>query len=215
MSEETEGAKKIPAATKKNTTRRTTKSASSTTAKKPAAKKAAAPRKTGATKAASAKTAATKAKSSKTSQSTGAKPSGAKATATKKTATPKVASEAKTSQQEDTTGANTMNSENTTHSENNNSSQMLEDLKGRDWPKILTRALLMFFFGVLGSAALWVAFFLAATQVVFTIFAGETNPSLTRIIKQLANFIHDVLDYLSFASDETPFPFERKWPDAS
>ena len=214
MSEEIEGAKKASPASKKTTTRRTTKSASSTTAKKPAAKKAA-PRKTGATKAASAKTAATKAKSSKTSQSTGAKSSRAKTTATNKPATPKVASEANASQQEDTTGANTMNSENTTHSENRHSSQMLEDLKGRDWPKILTRALLMFFFGVLGSAALWVAFFLSATQVVFTIFAGETNPSLTKIIKQLANFIHDVLDYLSFASDETPFPFERKWPDAS
>lgn len=214
MSEETEGAKKASPAGKKTTTRRTTKSASSNTAKKPAAKKAA-PRKTGATKAASAKTAATKAKSSKTSQSTGAKPSPAKTTATNKSATPKVASAASASQQEDTTGANTMNSENTTQSDTHHSSQMLQDLKGRDWPKILTRALLMFFFGVLGSAALWVAFFPAATQVVFTIFAGETNPSLTRIIKQLANFIHDVLDYLSFASDETPFPFERKWPDAS
>lgn len=108
-----------------------------------------------------------------------------------------------------------MNTENTSQSGSQQSAQILEDLKGRDWPKILTRALLMFFFGVLGSAALWVAFFLAATQVIFTIFAGETNPSLTRIIKQLANFIHDVLDYLSFGSDETPFPFERKWPDAS
>lgn len=93
-------------------------------------------------------------------------------------------------------------------------SKMVEDLKGRDWPKIIQRALLMFFFGVLGWISLSLAFFLAAAQVVFTIFAGEANSALTRIIKQFANYIHDVLDYLSFASDECPFPFGRKFPDA-
>ena len=107
-----------------------------------------------------------------------------------------------------------MNSDAATAKTQNTTSQLVEDLKGRDWPQILKRALLMFFFGVLGSAALYVAFFLAATQVVFTIFAGETNPSLTRIIKQLGNYIHDVLDYLSFATEECPFPFGRSWPDA-
>lgn len=109
-----------------------------------------------------------------------------------------------------------MNSDTETAKTHNSTStsQLVEDLKGRDWPQILKRALLMLFFGVLGSAALYVAFFLAATQVVFTIFVGETNPSLTRLIKQLANYIHDVLDYLSFASEECPFPFGRKWPDA-
>lgn len=94
-----------------------------------------------------------------------------------------------------------------------NGAQMLEDLKGRNWPEIIKRAVLMFFFGVLGSVALWVAFVLAAVQVVFTIFAGEANPALTRVIKQCSGYISDVLEYLSFATDESPFPFDRSFPD--
>lgn len=92
-------------------------------------------------------------------------------------------------------------------------SQMLEDLKGRNWPEIIKRALLMFLFGVLGSAALWIAFVLAAAQVIFTIFAGTANEDLTRIIKQCGGYVYDVLDYLSFSTDECPFPFGRKIPE--
>ncbi len=214
MSDETGDKKEAATAPRKTTARRTTKKAGSTAAKKPAAKTAAS-RKTSTSKTSAAKSTASKTKTSKTAAKTAQKAGTAKPAETKTTANPNQEAEKTVSQQEEPSGASTMNSENTSQSGSHQSSQILEDLKGRDWPKILTRALLMFFFGVLGSAALWVAFFLAAAQVVFTIFAGETNPSLTRIIKQLANFIHDVLDYLSFASDETPFPFERKWPDAS
>lgn len=99
-------------------------------------------------------------------------------------------------------------------SEEYNASRMVEDLKGRDWGQIIQRALFMFFFGVLAWITLSVAFFLAAAQVVFMIFAGEANSALTRLIKQGGNYIRDVLDYLSFASDECPFPFGRNLPDA-
>ncbi len=94
-----------------------------------------------------------------------------------------------------------------------NTANLVEDLKGRDWPKIIQRALLMVFFGFLAWVTISVAFFLATAQVVISIFVGEPNAALTRLIKQGANYIHDVLDYLSFASDECPFPFGRKLPD--
>lgn len=93
-------------------------------------------------------------------------------------------------------------------------SNLVDDLKGRDWPKIIQRALLMVFFGFLAWVTISVAFFLASAQVVISIFVGEPNAALTRLIKQGANYIHDVLDYLSFASDECPFPFGRKLPEA-
>ena len=93
-------------------------------------------------------------------------------------------------------------------------SKMVEDLKGRDWPKIIQRALLMVFFGFLAWITISVAFFLATAQVVISIFVGEPNKALTRLIKQGANYISDVLDYLSFASDECPFPFGRDLPEA-
>lgn len=93
-------------------------------------------------------------------------------------------------------------------------SKMVEDLKGRDWPKIIQRALLMVFFGFLAWITISVAFFLATAQVVISIFVGEPNKALTRLIKQAGNYIRDVLDYLSFASDECPFPFGRDLPEA-
>ena len=90
---------------------------------------------------------------------------------------------------------------------------MIDDLKGRDWPQIIKRALLMFFFGVLGSFALYLSFVMAVAQVGFSIFAGQPNEALTRVMRQCAFYIRDVLDYLSFASDECPFPFGRDLPE--
>ena len=101
----------------------------------------------------------------------------------------------------------------TQNEQQNNGSNIVEDLKGRDWPQIIQRALLMVFFGFLAWVTISVAFFLATAQVIISIFVGEPNAALTRLIKQGANYIHDVLDYLSFASDECPFPFGRNLPD--
>lgn len=93
-------------------------------------------------------------------------------------------------------------------------SKMVEDLKGRDWPKIIQRALLMVFFGFLAWITISVAFFLATAQVVISIFVGEPNKDLTRLIKQGSSYIGDVLDYMSFATDECPFPFGKNLPEA-
>jgi hypothetical protein len=91
--------------------------------------------------------------------------------------------------------------------------KLVDDLKSRDWKQILTRALLMFFFGILGTVALYVSFVLAAAQVVLSIVAGESNSALTKVMKQCSAYLKDVIDYLSFASDECPFPFGRDWPE--
>lgn len=203
MSEDTAKAESADQSPAKKTTkpRASTKKASAGSAK-PAAKKPAARRKPAAAK----------------------KTAGATPKKTEKAISPEV-DEAKTSDEtskkeaprqttEDLTGGTTMSSEHQASQSQTNSSQLMEDLKGRDWPQIVKRAFFMFFFGVLGWVSLSLAFFLAAAQVLFTIFAGEANSNLTRVIKQFANYIHDVLNYLSFATDETPFPFDRKWPDA-
>jgi len=174
--------------------------------KKPAAKRAPAKAKTTASKAAAAK-----------------KPTARKASAAKKPAAQSDASMNDQSATSKTTDNNQKSrvsepgTEQTAHAERgdhrHNTANLVEDLKGRDWPKIIQRALLMVFFGFLAWVTISVAFFLATAQVVISIFVGEPNAALTRLIKQSANYIHDVLDYLSFASDECPFPFGRNLPD--
>lgn len=204
MSEDTEkaGPAKQPAAKKTTKPRTSTKKASASSAKT-ASKKPAARR-----KPAAAKKASEASTSQKFEETVGPDADEAK-TANE---TPGNGASQKTT--EEVTGDTTMSSEHQASQSHTNSSQLMEDLKGRDWPQIVKRAFFMFFFGVLGWVSLSLAFFLAAAQVLFTIFAGEANSNLTRVIKQFANYIHDVLNYLSFATDETPFPFDRKWPDA-
>ncbi len=219
MSEETGSGADKKDTPKKTTTRRPAAKKTASSARKTVAKPAT--KKTPAKKAPARKSAATKSSSAKTSATKKTAAAKSASTAKTKTVTAKAAPKQQTEaaeppagQNEDTTGDTKMNSEAETAKNHSSTSQIVEDLKGRDWPQIIKRALLMFFFGVLGSMALYVAFFLATAQVVFTIFAGETNPSLTRLIKQLGNYIHDVLHYLSFATEECPFPFGRGWPDA-
>lgn len=162
------------------------------------------------------------------------KPAGAKTTskaasakkpATRKTATPrKSATQDSATATEQPTASTRSSANEQLHTSEKTSTQssgrdydasnLVNDLKGRDWPKIIQRALLMVFFGFLAWVTISVAFFLATAQVVISIFVGEPNAALTRLIKQGANYIHDVLDYLSFASDECPFPFGRKLPEA-
>ncbi len=188
--------------------------AEDTPRKKPAARKTSAKSTTAAKKPAARKATTGKAAAQKTTRkATGAAKSADTGTGAVKTETP-----AKAEPAPDTASkkAATPEQEPRQAGDKNDydASKMVEDLKGRDWPKIIQRALLMFFFGVLGWITLSLAFFLAAAQVVFTIFVGEANPALTRLIKQGGNYIRDVLDYLSFGSDECPFPFGRRLPDA-
>lgn len=98
------------------------------------------------------------------------------------------------------------------HKHSFDSGKVIEDLKGRDWGQIISRALLMFFFGVLGTFALYLAFFLAVTQVFFSIFSGAPNGKLTGIMLQLSGYVKDVIAYLSFSSDDLPFPFGKDIP---
>lgn len=188
----TKASPKKTAATKKTSTR--PKTAANATASKPAAKatpKKAAPKKTGATSRSAANSEPI---NEKQPQHSSAKEKTDEATGT--------ANEQMSSEKQ--------NAEN--DHKVNDAAKIVEELKGRNWPKIIQRALLMFFFGVLGTFALYLSFVLAVAQIGFTIFAGNPNEQLSRIIRQCGLYIKDVAEYLSFASDECPFPFGRDLP---
>lgn len=186
----------------------------------------AAPKKTTATGAKKAPAKKAPAKKSAPARASAAKPA-ARKTAPKKSAATQAAAEkapvtAKASL-DDTKAHVAEPAEQTAHSNahsqeetsNNDSAQLFEELKGRNWPQIIKRALLMFFFGVLGTIALYLAFVLAFAQVVSSIFIGEPNKALTNIMHQCSGYIRDVVDYLSFASDECPYPFGRDLPNGN
>lgn len=179
--------------------KKTSTASSATPKKKPATKKPAA-KKTPAKKA-PAKTAAAK----KTAATSSSNPS-TKAEATQKNAN--------TSSVQTETVQNDAKADTSSSEKDYDASKIVEDLKGRDWPKIIQRALLMVFFGFLAWITISVAFFLATAQVIISIFVGEPNKALTQLMKQGANYIRDVLGYLSFDTDECPFPFGKDLPEA-
>lgn len=197
---EAKAARKKPAAAKKKAS-----------AKKPAAKKPAAKKTTAKAAPAAKKSTAAQKKSTPASKKPASQNKAEEKTAT---ATKPEPSEARSANavSEEPKDQSSDTSQKSSSSENFDGAQILEDLKSRNWGQIITRALLMFFFGVLGTFALYIAFFLAFTQVIFSIFVGGPNDKLTAVMSQLSGYLKDVISYLSFASDELPFPFGKDVP---
>ena len=212
MSEDTSNMankKIVKKAAPKKAAPRTKTATAKPTASKSAVKKTAAKAKTTATKSAKPRA---KAAAKKSTASTSA----VKVVEEKTTADAKKQSKdaASTATKEDNAHFDAGDADKTNSSHNKqDASQIIDDLKERDWPQIIKRALLMFFFGVLGSFALYLSFVLAVAQVGFSIFVGQPNQALTRVMRQCAAYIRDVLEYLSFGSDECPFPFGRDLPE--
>ncbi len=62
----------------------------------------------------------------------------------------------------------------------------------------------------LASLVMWV---LVAAQFLFSLISGEDNSQLRRFGASLSAYIFDVLKFLTYNSEEKPFPF-ADWPEA-
>lgn len=62
----------------------------------------------------------------------------------------------------------------------------------------------------LASIVMWV---LVILQFVFSLVTGQDNEHLRRFGYSLSTYIYDVLKFLSYSSEEKPFPF-ADWPSA-
>jgi len=199
MAEATEN--KVPA--------KKTKAAKKPPAKKPAAAKAAAKSKTAA-KAPTKKAVAKK---------PAAKKAAVKKTPAKKKVAPKAAAET-TAPVEDVTvkvapqpapKPEAESTEESTHA-GFDSEKLITELKEKDWGTIATRAFFMVFFGFLANLALGVTFVLALLQFVLMVGTGKPNHTVTSIISRLATYIGQALNFLSFKSEDKPFPMDLDLP---
>ena len=75
-----------------------------------------------------------------------------------------------------------------------------------------------FLFMVICSILVWLASIVGAVVVVLgflmVLFTGEVNRELRGIGQSLATYIYENIRYLTFNSDERPFPFGADWPSA-
>ncbi len=89
-----------------------------------------------------------------------------------------------------------------------NDSTIEENLKSRStW----LRLLFMILFLALWSISRVVVFTVVVLQFFWVLFAGETNARLGAFGQSLATYSYDIVMYLTFNTEEQPFPF-ADWP---
>lgn len=69
------------------------------------------------------------------------------------------------------------------------------------------RALFMIMFGVIAYVAVLVLFLLSLIQLIVYLINRAPNHDLRQISRELVGYISVVLGYLTFVTDEKPFPF--------
>jgi Domain of unknown function (DUF4389) len=77
--------------------------------------------------------------------------------------------------------------------------------------KTWMRGLYMLIFVVLYSVAEVVVGAVVVLQFLFTLFTGQTNARLILFGHDLSRYIYEVMLFMTFNSEELPFPF-REWP---
>ncbi len=75
-----------------------------------------------------------------------------------------------------------------------------------------------FLFMVVCSILVWLASIVGAVVVVFgflmVLFTGEVNRELRGVGQSLATYIYENIRFLTFNTDDRPFPFGGDWPSA-
>ncbi len=75
------------------------------------------------------------------------------------------------------------------------------------------RLFFMLVFWVLAGVTTFVASVVIVLGFFWVLFTGETNVQLKQAGKSIAAYIYQIISYLTYNSDEKPFPF-GEWPPA-
>jgi len=91
---------------------------------------------------------------------------------------------------------------------------MQPELKQRLTAKaIWMRGLYILLFAVIFGVAEVVLWAVVILQFLLTLFTGEANTQLRAFGLSLAAFLYQIVAFMTFNSDERPFPFSP-WPEA-
>jgi hypothetical protein len=86
--------------------------------------------------------------------------------------------------------------------------EIKSNLKNTDsWKRLLY----MLLFVITYNVAEVVVAVVVLLQIILTLFTGKRNPRVLDFGAQLSTYIYQVLQYLTYNSDEPPFPF-ADWP---
>ena len=69
--------------------------------------------------------------------------------------------------------------------------------------------------GVVFPTLIIVGLMVILLQFLWVLFTGRTKKEFSAVGRQLAEYSKEIVLYLSFNTDERPFPFDRDWPSSS
>lgn len=78
-----------------------------------------------------------------------------------------------------------------------------------------TRLLFMVICYVLVCVASFVGTFVVVLGFLWLLFTGEVNRQIQQVGQSLASYIYQIIRYLTFNSDERPFPIGADWPSGT
>jgi hypothetical protein len=78
--------------------------------------------------------------------------------------------------------------------------------------RIWARLFFMIVLSLAFNVAELITFVVVAFQFLASLFTGEPNDQLTRFGRNLARYLQQITVFLTFATEEKPFPF-TPWPD--
>ena len=87
-----------------------------------------------------------------------------------------------------------------------------ENLKSRaTW----TRLLFMLISYVLISIASFVGTFIVILGFLWLLVTGEVNQQIRQVGQSIAAYVYEIVRYLTFNTDQRPFPLGGDWPSGS
>ena len=76
----------------------------------------------------------------------------------------------------------------------------------RNWGEFGRRILYMIGYGIIAYFVVIALFFVAAVQALHVLFADRRSPDIENLARNMTRYLSDVLAFVSWASDEKPFP---------
>lgn len=86
-----------------------------------------------------------------------------------------------------------------------------ENIKSRStW----LRLLFMFAYYVIGTVATAVLSLVVVLGFFWVLFTGDKNGQLQQAGQAIAAYLYEIIRYLTFNTEDKPFPFGNDWPSA-
>jgi hypothetical protein len=86
---------------------------------------------------------------------------------------------------------------------------MEENLRNRSTWK---RFLFMIVMAILFSLGVTIGCFIVLLQFLWVLFTGHTKKEFSSVGRQLAEYCKEIVLYMTFNTEQRPFPFDRDWP---